>query len=182
MAKRQENDRRDRDEDDQVAPADESGGGLPLIPLALGILGLLVLLQAGALGYLFFSEARDPRVTGLENRLDRLDAEMASITKLTDAMEAYNRRAEVLEERLEGTLKRTDLSNYETIRRLSMEQEASFQRFIEALQQGMYDLSRMVRGSRTWYEVYHEALQGVLEKSRTRLETLRQKVPADQSG
>ena len=57
-------------------------------------------------------------------------------------------------------------------------QEASYQQFITALQQGMYDISRMVKGSRTWYEVYKEDLNLVIRDSKEREQQLNKGVTA----
>ena len=78
--------------------------------------------------------------------------------------------------RLEGKLDRImatiQLNNFNSIRELMVEQEDSYQQFMVVLQQGMYDMSRMVPGSRTWYEVYKGDLDLVIEDSKKRHERL----------
>lgn len=39
-----------------------------------------------------------------------------------------------------------------------IEQEQSYQSFLEALKVGMFDLARMIQGSRTWLDVYNDKL------------------------
>lgn len=49
-----------------------------------------------------------------------------------------------------------------------IEQEQSYQKFLIALKVGMFDLAKMVQGSRTWLDVYTEKLDDALEWSELR--------------
>ena len=49
-----------------------------------------------------------------------------------------------------------------------IEQEQSYQKFLIALKVGMFDLAKMVHGSRTWLDVYTEKLDNALEWSELR--------------
>ncbi|ABC27892.1 hypothetical protein HCH_01007 [Hahella chejuensis KCTC 2396] len=52
--------------------------------------------------------------------------------------------------------------------RLLLKQEASYQEFIRGVKEGMYDLARMVPGSRTWLELYNEKMDRALQLSQER--------------
>lgn len=59
-------------------------------------------------------------------------------------------------------------------------QDQSFARFIKIMKSGMHDLANMVPGSRTWLEVYEDALDKVLHKSSARVKQLKQQWPDNQ--
>ncbi|TVP54601.1 MAG: hypothetical protein EA349_11085 [Halomonadaceae bacterium] len=52
------------------------------------------------------------------------------------------------------------------------DQEHSFQQFLETLEQGMGELSRMVQGSRDWLELYSEELEALKNQSQQRQQEL----------
>lgn len=63
-------------------------------------------------------------------------------------------------------------------------QERSFQQFLTALKEGMNDMANMVRGSRTWLELYESRINEVIAESEGRIERLKQwgtGAPADQT-
>jgi len=150
---------------------------ISLIGVLLSLLGFFSLLQSTAIVYLLMADHNDPRVAQNANALLSLQADLSQIEKVTESAAAYNRQAQVLEERIERVLKRTDLNNYAAVRDLILQQETSYQQFVAALQQGMYDLSRMVKGSRTWYDVYKEDLDRVVEASKARYQRLSELQP-----
>lgn len=55
---------------------------------------------------------------------------------------------------------------------LLIEQEKSIQEFIKALKTGMYDLARMVPGSRTWLDIYGQQMDSALRQSIGRMRQL----------
>lgn len=64
------------------------------------------------------------------------------------------------------------------MRRTLIGQDQSFQQFIKAMQSGMHDLANMIPGSRTWLDVYEDALGKVAKESDARLKRLKQDWPA----
>ncbi len=54
-----------------------------------------------------------------------------------------------------------------------IEQEQSYQEFLSALRVGMFDLAKMVQGSRTWLDVYTETLEDAQRSSNQREKNLK---------
>jgi flagellar basal body-associated protein FliL len=64
-------------------------------------------------------------------------------------------------------------SDVATFQQTMIEQEQSYQEFLSALKMGMFDLAKMVQGSRTWLDVYNEQLDDAKDLSKLREENLR---------
>lgn len=139
--------------------------------VACGVLLLLVLIEAGFL-IMVATQGPDPRVTANERRLDVVMNEIKLFEKAYESASAYNDNAVRLEEKLKRTTKTIELNNFSALRQLMIEQERSNRQFLGALQQGMYDISRMVKGSRTWFEVYKGDIDLVIADSKLRSENL----------
>lgn len=60
-----------------------------------------------------------------------------------------------------------------TFKKTLIEQEQSYQEFLSALKLGMYDLAKMVQGSRTWLDVYNDKLNSVKNMSELREKNLK---------
>jgi hypothetical protein len=60
-----------------------------------------------------------------------------------------------------------------TFQQTLIEQEQSYQEFLSTLKLGMYDLAKMVQGSRTWLDVYNDKLDDVHNLSEQREKTLK---------
>lgn len=54
-----------------------------------------------------------------------------------------------------------------------VEQEQSYQEFLRALKLGMFDLAKMVQGSRTWLDVYNDKLDDAKNASIAREKALK---------
>lgn len=63
-------------------------------------------------------------------------------------------------------------SQVSVFRNTLVEQEQSYQEFLSTMKLGMFDLAKMVQGSRTWLEIYKEKLDDVAELSKEREERL----------
>jgi len=59
-------------------------------------------------------------------------------------------------------------SQVSVFQRNLIEQEQSYQSFLAALRLGMFDLAKMVQGSRTWLDVYNDKLDEAQRLSRQR--------------
>ncbi len=132
-----------------------------------GVLLLLVLAQAGGL-IMLASSGPDPRVTEHGQRFKLIMNEVRLLESAYKSAEAYNDNAVRLEEKLDRITRTIQLNNFSAMRELMIEQEQGYQQFITTLQQGMYDISRMIKGSRSWYEVYKEDLDLIISDSRIR--------------
>ncbi|MGK0404967.1 MAG: hypothetical protein ACJAR6_000336 [Oleispira sp.] len=73
-----------------------------------------------------------------------------------------------------GTLSLTyQQSQVATFQQTMIEQERSYQDFLSALKMGMFDLAKMVQGSRTWLDVYNDRLDDARDLSMLREENLK---------
>jgi hypothetical protein len=63
------------------------------------------------------------------------------------------------------TYKRSEAA---TFQQTLIEQEQSYQQFLSALKLGMFDLAKMVQGSRTWLDVYNDKLDDAQDLSELR--------------
>ncbi|MCP5161324.1 MAG: hypothetical protein H6999_12120 [Hahellaceae bacterium] len=59
-------------------------------------------------------------------------------------------------------------SSAPAFQRLLLQQEGSIQEFLKNMKSGMYDLSRMVPGSRTWLDLYNEQMSKAISESEQR--------------
>lgn len=59
-----------------------------------------------------------------------------------------------------------------TFQQTLIEQEQSYQEFLSTLKLGMFDLAKMVQGSRTWLDVYNDKLDDAQDASELREKTL----------
>ncbi|MEH6449920.1 MAG: hypothetical protein V7765_14705 [Oleispira sp.] len=60
-----------------------------------------------------------------------------------------------------------------TFQQTLIEQEQSYQDFLSALKLGMFDLAKMVQGSRTWLDVYNDKLDDAKNLSELREKKLK---------
>ncbi|MFT6916728.1 MAG: hypothetical protein ACJAWL_003071 [Motiliproteus sp.] len=140
--------------------------------IILGVLLLFIIIEGAALAF-FANRDADPRVAEGLQRLEALETQTTSMQAAYDTAQTFNDNALQLEEKLDRIMTTIQLNNFSTLRKLMIEQEASYQQYLAALQQGMYDLSKMLKGSRTWYEVYRDDLDLVIGDSQVRAERLK---------
>ncbi|MEH6471424.1 MAG: hypothetical protein V7752_09240 [Halopseudomonas sp.] len=139
--------------------------------IIMAVLAVFVLVEAGVL-IIYATQGPDPRVPENTQRLELILDDIKRLEVAFESATAYNENAERLEGKLERIMTTIQLNNFSALRKLMIEQEDSYQQFLTAMQQGMYDISRMVKGSRTWYEVYKEDLDLVIGDSNRREEKL----------
>lgn len=140
------------------------------------VLAVFSLAQTGGLAFLLLQPA-DNRAAENSVTLAALDAEVVELQKQQNEAERLILQNQLLETKLDEVLANANIDNYRTLRLLFIEQEKNHVQFLAALQRGMYELSRMVRGSRTWFDVYKEELDLIMEQSRHRIEELQQPNP-----
>lgn len=63
-------------------------------------------------------------------------------------------------------------SNAPALQKLMVAQEQGFQDFIRSMKDGIYDLARIVPGSRSWLQVYSDKMDNTLQSSLNRQQTL----------
>ena len=79
---------------------------------------------------------------------------------------------EAYEESLEQYQEVLGNSDAAAFNAILLNQEQSYQQHLVALKQGMRDLAKMLPGSRTWLEMYDEAMDAAIEQSQTRVQQL----------
>jgi len=137
----------------------------------MGVLLLLIVVQ-GVFLVIYSTQGSDPLIAENSQRVEALQQELNKLQTAYEATQTLNDNALRLEGKLERIITTIQLNNFSSLRKLMVEQEGSYQQFITALQQGMYDLSKMVKGSRTWYEVYKDDLDLVIGDSKGRAQQL----------
>ncbi len=120
---------------------------------------------------------------GAERDSTTRDHLTAQVAALEDRMVFYERELNSLSTKLEEMEQAQQLSERASIPPALIErlvnQEESLQRFIDAMKQGMQELSHMVPGSREWLDMYHEKLDVVVEESSERAEELHEWAPGE---
>jgi len=139
--------------------------------IIMGVLLLLIIVQ-GVFLVIYSTQGSDPLIAENSQRVEALQQELNKLQTAYEATQTLNDNALRLEGKLERIITTIQLNNFSSLRKLMVEQEGSYQQFITALQQGMYDLSKMVKGSRTWYEVYKDDLDLVIGDSKGRAQQL----------
>lgn len=97
-----------------------------------------------------------------------VDALRQEVDSLLQDNKALNARLAVITDELPRLRSTLQNSSAPTFQRLLVEQEESYQEFIRGVKEGMYDLARMVPGSRTWLELYNERMDRALQLSQER--------------
>lgn len=77
-------------------------------------------------------------------------------TALILALQEDIKGQQALIEQLTLTYEKSQVATFQEV---LIEQEQSYQEFLSTMKLGMYDLAKMVQGSRTWLEIYNEKLE-----------------------
>ncbi len=153
----------------------EKGRTLSLVLIV--VLAVLSIVELAGLGYLMMApDDQRPgqnvtRITSIEESVRELQTAQSQAQQLV-------LQSQLLQAKLDQVLTEADINNFANLRKILSDQERSYSNFIRTLQQGMYEISHMVRGSRTWYEVYKEDLDKILQTSSGRLTRLEAIKPA----
>ncbi|MBV1914536.1 MAG: hypothetical protein KUG72_04070 [Pseudomonadales bacterium] len=75
----------------------------------------------------------------------------------------------------------TKKSSVAELRQLMLDREKSNQVFLFALSNGMLSLSKMVRGSRTWFQQYDSELTAAIKASKAREKSLKQLIALEKT-
>lgn len=153
----------------------EKGKLLRLISISLLVTFSIV--QFAAIGYLLATTSTDPRIATNTVDIATAEAKILELQKTSNEATKIILQNEVIKGQMEKLLEDANIHNYARLRATIVDQEISNLQFLEALKQGMYELSRMVRGSRTWYEVYKEQLDIVIEDSEARVAKIEAEEP-----
>ena len=104
-----------------------------------------------------------------------LEREPAPEPALQPDLEALQRRVDTLEMKVQvyeesfGIYRKSlEISDPAVFQAVLLQQEESYQLHLNALKQGMRDLSKMLPGSRTWLEMYEEQMDEAISQSKVR--------------
>ncbi len=137
----------------------------------IGVLSFVMVIQLGLLSYSLISNSAS-QVPDNSVEISELREDISRMQIAFKKAESFYLQNQILETKLDRALNDVSMNNFATLRTLLQSQEENYVQFTKALQLGMYELSRMVRGSRTWFEVYKEELDAILRDSSQRLRTL----------
>ncbi|MCW8885482.1 MAG: hypothetical protein OQK12_09545 [Motiliproteus sp.] len=135
------------------------------------VLAVFSITSLAGIGYLFMSSG-DDRPGQNQAKITAMDAKLLEMEKIVNEGKGLYLQSQLLQAKTEQLLSEADINNFANLRQILAEQEQNYSQFIRTLEQGMYELSRMVRGSRTWYDVYKEDLDKILKKSSDRTNRL----------
>lgn len=130
-----------------------------LIYFVVGIL-VLVLAAFSTVGVISLLEQDNEdvllkEIQGLKTQIEELSLE---VQQNSQGLNAYHK-----------VMASSDASSF---RRMMIRQEQSYQLHLGALKQGMYDLAKMIPGSRTWLEIYNEQMDAAITQSNLRVAEL----------
>jgi len=99
-----------------------------------------------------------------------LQTEVLSLKQQLDSLDAKLDKVAVTLPDLKSQLANTQNT---VLKKVMLEQEQGFQKFLSALQSGTYDLAHMVPGSRTWLDQYSEQINSSITHSKGRVKSLK---------
>ncbi|MBL4584704.1 MAG: hypothetical protein JKX83_08815 [Pseudomonadales bacterium] len=112
-----------------------------------------------------------------------LDEKFAAYTKTLptpdDLSDKYADKITAFNERLQGLDVYTKKSSVAELRVLMLDNEKGNQAFLFALGSGMLSLSKMVRGSRTWFQEYDAQIISAIKTSKLREKSLKRLIKAE---
>ncbi|MFT7372575.1 MAG: t-SNARE complex subunit (syntaxin) [Oleiphilaceae bacterium] len=169
MAKREEAEEETQEpltEEQRIAQLEKKVGNnkLYLFGIALFLIIIIsMIVTAFAVLNLQSSKDSSPEaITTLQTEVIALQEQLASVdsklTKLTATISG-----------LKNQLANTQNT---VLKKVMLEQEQGFQKFLMALQSGTYDLAHMVPGSRTWLDQYSEEINSSVSHSKARIKSL----------
>lgn len=114
----------------------------------------------------------------LEEKFEAYTKTLPSPDDLTDK---YVDKISAFNERLDELDLYTKKSSVAELRELMLDREKSNQVFLFALSNGMLSLSKMVRGSRTWFQQYDAELTAAIKASKVREKSLKQLIALEKT-
>lgn len=93
--------------------------------------------------------------------MSNFEAQNAIVLELQDQV----KQQKLLIEHLDFTYEKSQAA---TFQKVMIEQEQSYQQFLATLKVGMYDLAKMIQGSRTWLDIYSERIEAAQKMSSAR--------------
>ncbi|WP_369601131.1 hypothetical protein AAIA72_15155 [Hahella sp. SMD15-11] len=138
-----------------------------IILLFLAILAVVSL--SVSITWLMLSATSEDPTPQIREELAQLKQENA---RLREDIEALRGQLPALTEELPKLRALVTNSSTPALQQILLDQEKSIQSFLKALKTGMYDLARMIPGSRTWLDIYGQQMDEALRESLDRMRRL----------
>lgn len=137
---------------------------------AVAIVLIIVISVAATVGILkLTAEEQAPSATAQQA------AELGqSLSALQEQVFNLDTKVADLEDQIKAQNGKISASSNQVLLQLMIEKEQDVQNFFSAMRSGMYDLSHMVPGSRSWLELYNEQLDAAERKSAARSKRLQE--------
>ena len=112
---------------------------------------------------------------------EKFETYTKTLPSADDLSNKYIDKISVLNERLNELDVYTKKSSVAELRELMLDREKSNQVFLFALSNGMLSLSKMVRGSRTWFQQYDSELTAAIKASKLRERSLKKLIAMEKT-
>lgn len=89
--------------------------------------------------------------------------------EVVEALTEEVKQQQLLIDHLTLTYQKSQVASFQTT---LIEQEQSYQAFLSTMRLGMFDLAKMVQGSRTWLDIYNDKLEDAQDLSKAREKAL----------
>lgn len=89
--------------------------------------------------------------------------------EVIESLKEEVKQQQLLIDHLTLTYQKSQVANFQTT---LIEQEKSYQAFLSTMKLGMFDLAKMVQGSRTWLDIYNDKLEEAQDLSKAREKAL----------
>lgn len=143
-------------EEQRITALENKVGKNRIVIIIVSIVMIIALSVSLTLMVLRLLHSSEPTVS-----LSTFEAQNAVVLELKDQVN----QQKLLIEHLNFTYKKSQAA---TFQKVMIEQEQSYQQFLATLKVGMYDLAKMIQGSRTWLDIYSERIEAAQSKSSAR--------------
>jgi len=154
-------------EEQRIAQLEKKVGNNKLFLFGIALFLIIIIsMIVTAFAILNFKGSEEPKneaFTALQTEVIELKQQLASVDAKLDKLS-------ITFPDLKNQLANTQNT---VLKKVMLEQEQGFQKFLMALQSGTYDLAHMVPGSRTWLDQYSEQINRSITHSKARTNALK---------
>lgn len=148
-------------EEQRITALEEKVGKNRLVIIFVVLILVIILSVSTTVLILKVMRAEEPPVP-----ISSFEAQKELVEELSNQLK--QQKVEI--DHLKFTYEKSDVAAFQ---KNLIEQEKSYQEFLATLKVGMFDIAKMVQGSRTWLEIYTERLEKAQEASVKREEELK---------
>ncbi len=136
----------------------------------IGLALLLIISISVALTTTIVTSMREDEVRVDPKAFIALQQEVIALKQQISLQQASNETLQREQAKLKTAAANSSAPGFQKV---MLQQEASIQEFLKSLKTGMYDLARMVPGSRTWLDLYNEQMNQAIAQSEARTRELK---------